>query len=94
VERGVLTLYVADADGEIRRRVAGAGEVVAIPAGREHTIRNECGEEARALAVFAPGAPMEAFIRAAAAMTEPDMQAALALAAEHGIEMTRELATA
>ena len=91
MERGVLTLYVAGEDGEIRRHVASPGEVVAIPGGREHTIRNESCEEARALAVFAPGAPMEGFIRAAAALTEPDMAAALALAAEHGIEMTREL---
>jgi oxalate decarboxylase/phosphoglucose isomerase-like protein (cupin superfamily) len=94
VERGALTLYVAGDDGSIRRTVAGPGEVVAIPAGREHTIRNESGEEARALAVFAPGAGMEGFIRAAAALSEADMGAVLAFADEHGIEMTRELQAA
>jgi oxalate decarboxylase/phosphoglucose isomerase-like protein (cupin superfamily) len=91
VEHGELALYVADEHGEIVRTVAGAGQVVAIPGGREHTIRNESSEEARALAVFTPGAPMERFIRAAAALREPDMGAVLALAADYGIDMTREL---
>ena len=91
VQRGVLTLYVADEDGRVGRRVAGPGEVVAIPGGREHTVRNESCEEARALAVFTPGGTMERFIRSAAALPEPDMAAAQALAAEHGIEMTRAL---
>ena len=92
VERGVLTMYVADEEGQVRRRAAGPGEVVAIPGGREHTIRNESCEDATALVVFAPGAQMEAFIRAAAALAAPGMAAAQALAEQHGIEMTRELA--
>jgi oxalate decarboxylase/phosphoglucose isomerase-like protein (cupin superfamily) len=94
VDRGVLTLYVADDDGTVRRRMAGPGEVVAIPGGCEHTIRNESCEEARALAVFAPAGVMEGFIRAAAALAEADMEAAQALAEQHGIEMTRGLAAA
>jgi mannose-6-phosphate isomerase-like protein (cupin superfamily) len=94
VERGALTLYVADEAGRIQRRIAGPGEVVAIPGGREHTIRNESCEEAHALAVFAPAGLIEDFIRAAATLAEADMEAAQALAARHGIEMTRELAAA
>ncbi len=60
---------------------------VAIPGGREHTIRNESAAEARAFVVFAPGAPMERFARAAAAGTAD----VIALAAAHGIEITRPL---
>jgi len=91
VERGRLTLYVEDGEGGVRRILAGPGEVVAIPGGAEHTIRNESSEEAHALAVFSPGAPMEAFIRAAAAAAPADVPA---LAARHGIAMTRPLAEA
>jgi oxalate decarboxylase/phosphoglucose isomerase-like protein (cupin superfamily) len=86
VDRGTLTLYVEDADGEIERHVAGPGDVVHIPGGRAHTVRNESGEEATALAVFSPGAPMERFFRAAAAVESRDDLPALA--AEHGIEFT------
>jgi mannose-6-phosphate isomerase-like protein (cupin superfamily) len=89
VERGSLALYVEDREGGVRRLVAGPGDVVAIPGGAEHTIRNESSEEARALAVFAPGAPMAGFIRAAAAAAPEDVPA---LAERHGIVMTRPLA--
>jgi oxalate decarboxylase/phosphoglucose isomerase-like protein (cupin superfamily) len=86
---GELTFYVEDDDGAVRRRSARAGTVVPIPGGREHTIRNESAHEATAFAVFAPGAEMERFARAAAALEQPEMDEVLRLAAEHGIEMTR-----
>jgi hypothetical protein len=62
--------------------------VVAIPSGREHTVRNESSEEAAGFVVFSPGAEMERFIRAAATARMEDV---LALAAEHGVELTRPL---
>ncbi len=95
VERGELAFYVADAAGRVRRHTAGPGEVVAIPGGREHTIRNESDEEARAFVVFAPGGAMERFVREAAALGAdgaPAMREVLSLAARHGIDMTRPLA--
>jgi quercetin dioxygenase-like cupin family protein len=82
VERGELTF---DLGGERLR--AAAGSVVAIPGGAEHTVRNESEREARAFVVFTPGAAMEAFIRAAAALESPAAEDVLALAARHGIEM-------
>ena len=91
VERGEFAFYLEDDDGEVRRSVAGAGAVVAIPAGREHTIRNESEDEAHALVVFSPGAGMERFLRAAGALEAPERQAMLALASAHGIEFTRPL---
>jgi quercetin dioxygenase-like cupin family protein len=39
VQRGQLALYVAEADGDVGRTVAGPGALIAIPSGREHTIR-------------------------------------------------------
>ncbi len=95
VERGELAFYLGDEAGHVRRRTAGPGEVVAIPGGAEHTIRNESGEEARAFVVFAPGGAMERFVREAAALGAdgaPAMREVLSLAARHGIEMTRPLA--
>ena len=62
VESGELVFYLED-DGETRRSLAAPGEVVAIPSGREHTVRNESAEEARAFAVVSPGAEMERFMR-------------------------------
>jgi mannose-6-phosphate isomerase-like protein (cupin superfamily) len=85
VERGTLTLHVEDGQGEIERHAAGPGDVVHIPGGRAHTVRNESEEEATAYVVFAPGAPMEGFIRAAAALESGEDLPALA--ARHGIEM-------
>jgi mannose-6-phosphate isomerase-like protein (cupin superfamily) len=92
VERGELAIYLEDDAGEVARVVAGAGRVVAIPGGREHTIRNESQSPARAYVVFAPGREMERFARAADELTsqgtaEPtDVRA---LAERHGVEMTR-----
>jgi uncharacterized RmlC-like cupin family protein len=75
----------------VRRITAVAGDVVPLAGGVPHTIRNESDADAVAFVVHAPGAPMEGFIRAAAALTEPDMVAAQALAAEYDIEITRGL---
>ena len=97
VERGEFTFYVEDADGAIERFSAGAGETIAIPGGREHTIRNESGAEAVAFVVYAPGAEMEAFVRAAARLDAggpPPIDRVITLAAEHGIEITRPLSEA
>jgi oxalate decarboxylase/phosphoglucose isomerase-like protein (cupin superfamily) len=88
VDDGELAFYLEDEGGEVRRRVARAGEVVAIPGGCEHTIRNESDEEARAFVVFSPGETMESFVGAIASAGTDEV---LALAAEHGIEMTRPL---
>lgn len=89
VDEGELTFYVEDADGIVRRTSARAGDVICIPARREHTIRNESPEPARALVVFSPGRPMERFARDAAALSAPRSDDVLALAAANGIEITR-----
>jgi oxalate decarboxylase/phosphoglucose isomerase-like protein (cupin superfamily) len=92
VQEGELAIYLEDATGEVARIAAAAGAVVHIPGGREHTIRNESPRDARAYVVFAPGREMEAFVRAAgdlAATGAPAIGAVLALAARHGVEMTR-----
>ena len=86
VERGEFAFYIADGDGSVRRSTAGPGDVVSIPGGREHTVRNESDAESAALVVFSPGEAFECFVRAAAVSDDP-----AALAAEHGIEMTRPL---
>jgi oxalate decarboxylase/phosphoglucose isomerase-like protein (cupin superfamily) len=94
VERGELVFYLGDADGGVRRSVAGAGETVPIAGWREHTIRNESDAEAAAFVVYSPGAPMEAFAREAAALAEAGpapIERVLELAAGHGIEITRSL---
>jgi mannose-6-phosphate isomerase-like protein (cupin superfamily) len=84
VDEGELTFHLED--GPLRAK---GGTVVAIPGGSEHTVRNESDREARAFVVFAPGAAMEGFIRSAAELGSPAMDEVLALAAAHGIEMTR-----
>jgi oxalate decarboxylase/phosphoglucose isomerase-like protein (cupin superfamily) len=92
VRGGTLAFYLEDGRGEIAREVAEPGRVVAIPGGREHTVRNESDGEARAFVVLAPGAEMEAFVRAAADLAvdgSPRPEDILALAEAHGMEMTR-----
>ncbi len=92
VERGELTIYLEDDAGELARVVAGAEDVVAIPGGREHTIRNESQAEALAYVVFAPGGEIERFCRAADELAARGAVAPAqvsALAERHGIEMTR-----
>lgn len=94
VQAGEFAVYLEDGDGEIERIVAGPGETVAIAADREHTVRNESEAPATAFVAYAPGAEMEAFSRAAARLAEvgsPSVARVLALAAEHGIEITRPL---
>jgi oxalate decarboxylase/phosphoglucose isomerase-like protein (cupin superfamily) len=96
VERGELAIYLEDDAGEVARVVAGAGSVVAIPGGREHTIRNESEIRARAYVVFAPGSEIEHFVRAAdelAAQGTAEPADVLNLAERHGIEMTRPVPT-
>jgi oxalate decarboxylase/phosphoglucose isomerase-like protein (cupin superfamily) len=91
VERGELAIYRARPDGALQRTAAGPGAVVHIPGGREHTVRNESGAEAAAFVTFTPGAPMEGFIRAAAALGDAPMEQVLALAVRHGVAVTRPL---
>ena len=88
VKKGEFTFYVGGADDPTRRRVtARSGDVVALAGGTPHTVRNESSEDAIAFVVHAPGAPMERFLRAAAALDEPNMDAVLAVAARNGIEL-------
>jgi oxalate decarboxylase/phosphoglucose isomerase-like protein (cupin superfamily) len=97
VERGELTIYMEDDVGEVARVIADAGSVVAIPSGREHTIRNESHGDALAYVVFAPGSEIERFTRAADELDAQGTAApedVLALAERHGIEMTRPLPAA
>jgi hypothetical protein len=89
VEHGELAIYRAGDGGAPERTLAGPGAVVHIPGGREHTVRNESGAEAAAYVTFTPGAPMEAFIRAAAALGDAPMEQVLAVAARHGVAVTR-----
>jgi hypothetical protein len=66
VLHGEFAFYTEDPDGSVRRWTAGAGAVVPLDRGTPHTIRNESGADAAAFVVYAPGAPMEGFMRAAA----------------------------
>jgi oxalate decarboxylase/phosphoglucose isomerase-like protein (cupin superfamily) len=96
VERGELAIYLEDDAGEVARVVADTGSVVAIPGGREHTIRNESPTQALAYVVFAPGSEIEHFVRAAdelAAQGTAEPADVLNLAERHGIEMTRPVPT-
>ncbi len=92
---GELAFYFGDG-AEIRREVGGAGAVVDIAAGVEHTVRNETGAPAHAYVTFVgDAASMEAFVRAAARLADagpPDLRAVMATAAAHGVEITRPIA--
>jgi mannose-6-phosphate isomerase-like protein (cupin superfamily) len=90
VTDGEFTFYVADGDVTVRRVTARAGDVVPLAGGTPHTIRNESVADAVAFVVHAPGAPMENFSRAVAALAaggSPSMDAVLTIAAQHGIEL-------
>ncbi|WP_433507070.1 cupin domain-containing protein [Pseudonocardia halophobica] len=89
VTSGEFTFYLGGADDPGRRRVtAGVGAVVPLAGGTPHTVRNESDRDAVAFVVHAPGAPMEGFLRAVAALDgEPGMDEILAAAARTGIEM-------
>lgn len=87
---GEFTFYVGDVDGPARRVTAGVGAVVPLAGNTPHTVRNESTADAVAFVVHAPGAPMEGFLRAVAALGDEagrSMDAVLAVAARHGIEM-------
>ena len=87
VLEGEFTFYAGE---PLTRTVAGAGDVVPLAGGTPHTVRNESDADAVAFVVHAPGAPMEGFCRAAAALAaegEPTMEAVLEVAARSGIEL-------
>lgn len=87
---GEFTFYTGGPTAPVRRLTAAAGEVVPLAGGTPHTIRNESDADAVAFVVHAPGAPMEDFTRAAAALAvegTPTMEAVLNVAAQHGIEL-------
>lgn len=94
LEHGELAIYLEDERGEVRRISLAPGDVIHIPGGRSHTVRNESGEEAIAYVVFAPGTGIERFLRAAAALAAagpPAPTDILRVATEHGIEFTGPL---
>jgi oxalate decarboxylase/phosphoglucose isomerase-like protein (cupin superfamily) len=96
VERGELAIYLEDDAGEVARVVADTGSVVAIPGGRQHTIRNESQTQALAYVVFAPGSEMERFAHAAdelATQGTAEPADVRTLAERHGIQMTRPVPT-
>jgi len=82
VERGELAIYVDD-----ERIAAAPGDVVHIPGGRAHTVRNESAADAHAYVVFTPGTEIERFMRAAGALAVPSPAEVMSLAERHGIEM-------
>lgn len=87
---GEFAFYVGLEDGNVRRVPVRAGEVMPLAGGTPHSIRNESDAEAVAFVVHSPGGAMEGFTRAAAALAasaEPSMEAVLAIAEEHGIEL-------
>jgi mannose-6-phosphate isomerase-like protein (cupin superfamily) len=85
-EAGELTVYRQAIGGDVERHVLRAGDVLHIPGGHSHTVRNESGAEARAYVVFTPGTEMERFVRAAAALEAPAPAEVVALAERHGVE--------
>jgi mannose-6-phosphate isomerase-like protein (cupin superfamily) len=90
VTEGEFTFYLAAEGAPLRRVTAAAGDVMPLAGGTPHTIRNESSADAVAFVVHAPGAPMEGFSRAAAALAAdgaPSMDAVLAIAAQNGIEL-------
>jgi hypothetical protein len=97
VRSGELAIYLEREDGGVTRTVAGPGTAVPIAGGLEHTVRNESDEDAEALVIFSPGAPMERFIRAAGELGRdrvPGEDEVFALAEAHGIEITRSIEVA
>ena len=90
VLEGEFTFYVGDADITPRRVTAGPGDVVSLPGGTPHTVRNQSNADAVAFVVHAPGQVMEGFSRAAAAIATgggTSIEDVLSLAERHGIEM-------
>jgi mannose-6-phosphate isomerase-like protein (cupin superfamily) len=94
VVAGEFTIYRTQDDGGIERIVARPGDVVDVPGGREHTVRNESPTPAEAYVVFVPGAPAERFVRAVASLADagpPRIEDVLATAERHGVEITRPI---
>jgi quercetin dioxygenase-like cupin family protein len=90
VLEGEFTFYAGHPNGPVQRVTASAGQVVPLVGGTPHTVRNESDSDALAFVVHAPGAPMEGFSRAAAELAahgSPSMEAVLAIASQHGIEL-------
>jgi mannose-6-phosphate isomerase-like protein (cupin superfamily) len=90
VTEGEFAFYLPDGEDGFRRVTARAGDTVPLAGGTPHMIRNETDVDAVAFVVHAPGAPMENFTRAVAILAAEDaasMDAVLAVAAQHGIEM-------
>lgn len=90
VLEGEFTFYVGGPPAAVRRIRAVTGDVVPLAGNTPHTIRNESSRDAVAFVVHSPAATMEGFSRAAAAMAaqgSPSIEAVLALAQQHGIEM-------
>ena len=94
VLEGEFAFYVGGGaghdDGTVERVTVRAGQVMPLAGGTPHTIRNESDADAVAFMVHAPGAAMEGFSRAAAALAaggEPSMSAVVEIAQEHGIEL-------
>ncbi len=87
VLEGEFTFYIADTGGPARRITAGPGQAVPLAGDTPHAVRNESAADAVAFVVHAPGAPMEHFSRAVAALPTPDMASVLQVAAASGIEL-------
>lgn len=90
VLEGELAFYLGRADGAVDRVPVRAGQTMPMAGGTPHSIRNESDHEAVAFGVHSPGTAMEGFSRAAAALAAggaPGMDAVLAIAEEHGIEL-------
>jgi mannose-6-phosphate isomerase-like protein (cupin superfamily) len=90
VLEGEFAIYVGRPNGDVDRIVARVGDVVPLAGGTPHTVRNETDTDAVAFVVHAPGPVMEGFTRAVADLADKDaadMNAVLALARRHGIEM-------
>jgi mannose-6-phosphate isomerase-like protein (cupin superfamily) len=90
VIEGEFTFYVQGHDGHVQRRTAKTGETVPLAGGTPHTVRNEAATDAVAFVVHTPGAPMEGFLHAAAALAasgQIGMEPVLAIAAQHGVEL-------
>lgn len=93
---GEFAFYVGEPAGGVRRVPVRAGGVMPLAGGTPHTIRNESDADAVAFVVHSPGGAMEGFSRAAAELAsggEPSMEAALAIAERHGIELLGPLPT-
>jgi mannose-6-phosphate isomerase-like protein (cupin superfamily) len=90
VLEGEFAFYVGREDGSVARVAVRAGEVMPLAGGTPHTLRNESDAVAVAFVVHSPGQAMEGFTCAAAALAasgEPSVEAVLAIAQEHGIEL-------